>query len=110
SAAVTLSAGLKYDIQMQYYDNTGKAVARLRWLPPGQAAYATVPQTQLFALGNGLAATYYDNMDFTGATVSRIDPTVNFNWGSGAPASGIGADTFWVRWTGQVPAQLTETY
>ena len=85
SAAVTLSAGLKYDIQMQYYDNTGKAVARLRWLRPGQSAYATVPQTQLFALGNGLAATYYDNMDFTGATVSRIDPTVNFNWGSARP-------------------------
>ena len=83
SAAVTLSAGLKYDIQMQYYDNTGKAVARLRWLRPGQSAYATIPQTQLFAHRERSGGDVFDNMDFTGATVSRIDPTVNFNWGSG---------------------------
>ena len=42
--------------------------------------------------GNGLSAVYYDNHDFTGATVSRVDPTVNFDWGAGAPAPGIGAE------------------
>ena len=70
---------------MQYYDNTGKAGARLRWLRPGQIGVRDGAADAAFALGSGLAATYYDNMDFTGATVSRIDPTVNFNWGSGAP-------------------------
>ena len=40
--------------------------------------------------------------NFTGTTVTRIDPTVNFDWGAGSPAAGIGADTFSARWTGQV--------
>jgi glucose/arabinose dehydrogenase len=60
--------------------------------------------------GNGLSATYFDNINFTGATVTRIDPVVNFEWGTGSPAAGIGADTFSVRWTGQVQAQFTENY
>ena len=59
--------------------------------------------------GTGLAATYFDNLDFTGTTVTRIDPTVNFDWGA-APAAGIGADTFSVRWTGQVKPQFSQTY
>jgi glucose/arabinose dehydrogenase len=60
--------------------------------------------------GDGLSAVYYDNRDFTGATVSRVDPTVNFDWGTGAPAPGIGPDTFSARWTGQVQAQVSQTY
>ena len=48
----------------------------------------------------GLTATYYDNVDFTGATVTRVDGTVDFVWGSGAPATGIAADTFSTRWVG----------
>jgi hypothetical protein len=61
-------------------------------------------------VSNGLSATYYDNINFTGATVARIDPTVNFNWGEGSPAPGIGADTFSVRWAGQVQPEFTQTY
>jgi glucose/arabinose dehydrogenase len=60
--------------------------------------------------GNGLSAVYYDNQNFTGATVARIDPTVDFDWGAGAASSGIGADTFSVRWTGQVQAQFSQSY
>ena len=30
-------------------------------------------------------ATYYDNINFTGTSVTRVDPTVNFNWGSRLP-------------------------
>jgi hypothetical protein len=60
--------------------------------------------------GNGLTGTYYNNKDFTGSTVSRIDPTVNFDWRKGSPATGIAADTFSVRWTGQVQPQFNETY
>ncbi len=60
--------------------------------------------------GTGLTGDYYDNMDFTGAKVTRTDATVNFNWGSGVPVAGIGADTFSTRWTGQVQPQFSETY
>jgi len=60
--------------------------------------------------GTGLSAVYYDNIDFTGTFVQQTDATVNFNWGSGTPTTGIGADTFSVLWTGQVQPQYTETY
>jgi glucose/arabinose dehydrogenase len=60
--------------------------------------------------GNGLSATYFDNANLTGTSVSRVDPTVDFVWGAASPAPGIGADTFSVRWTGQIEAQVTETY
>ncbi|MBH8576603.1 PQQ-dependent sugar dehydrogenase [Nostocaceae cyanobacterium CENA369] len=60
--------------------------------------------------GNGLDAEYYDNQNFTNLKLTRVDPTVNFNWGKGSPAASIGADTFSVRWTGQVEAKYSETY
>ena len=40
----------------------------------------------------------------------RLDPSVDFNWGTGSPDPSIGADTFSVRWTGEVLADFAETY
>lgn len=60
--------------------------------------------------GSGLTATYWDNRDLTGTSVARIDPTVNFNWGGGSPASGIAADTFSARWSGEIQAQFSQAY
>jgi chitodextrinase len=60
--------------------------------------------------GTGLAATYYDAMDLTGAAVQRTDPTVDFDWGAAAPASGIAVGTWSARWTGQVQAPSSQTY
>lgn len=77
--------------------------------------YRFVTMPELLALydttgGDGLAATYFDNADFTGAQVSRIDSQVNFNWGTGAPAFGIAPDTFSARWSGQVQPLTSEAY
>jgi hypothetical protein len=60
--------------------------------------------------GDGLSATYYNNINFTGTTVTRIDPAVNFDWNKSGPASTIQADTFSARWTGFVQPQYGETY
>ncbi|MFO8006741.1 MAG: PA14 domain-containing protein, partial [Candidatus Brocadiia bacterium] len=60
--------------------------------------------------GDGLTGDYYDNMDFTSHALTRVDPTVNFDWGSGSPDASMGADTFSVRWTGQVEPLYSETY
>jgi hypothetical protein len=79
----------------------------------GGKATVTLPASSVTTLvidQQGLSATYFDNADLTGATVTRIDPTVNFDWGSAAPAPAIGADTFSVRWTGKVVADKAETY
>ena len=42
---------------------------------------------------------YYGNMNLVGAPVVRDDLSINFDWGSGVPASGVPADGFSVRWT-----------
>jgi hypothetical protein len=60
--------------------------------------------------GDGLLGTYFDNVDFTGASLTRVDPVIDFNWGGGSPDPGIGADTFSVRWTGKLIPRFTETY
>jgi hypothetical protein len=60
--------------------------------------------------GSGLRGEYYDASNFTTLRLTRTDPTVNFDWGGGSPDSSVGADTFSVRWTGQVQAQFSETY
>jgi glucose/arabinose dehydrogenase len=71
---------------------------------------ATYRATTSGGTGTGLSVTYFNNADFTGTTVARVDPTVDFIWGSGSPATAIAADTFSARWTGQVEAPVTGTY
>jgi uncharacterized repeat protein (TIGR01451 family) len=70
---------------------------------------ATASTTVNAPVSGGLRGDYYDNPDFTGFVLSRIDPTVNFSW-SGSPATGVGADTFSVRWSGKVKPQYSQTY
>ena len=59
---------------------------------------------------SGLKGDYYNNSDFTAFVLSRVDGEVNFNWYNDSPDPSIGADTFSVRWTGQVEPRFSETY
>jgi glucose/arabinose dehydrogenase len=59
---------------------------------------------------NGLAGEYFPTATLTGSGPVRIDSTVDFVWGAASPVSGIPADHFSVRWTGQVMPQFSETY
>ena len=44
---------------------------------------------------------YYNNIDLSGSpTFTRCESSINYNWGTGGPGSGIGTDNFSVRWTG----------
>jgi hypothetical protein len=60
--------------------------------------------------GIGLRADYFDNIDFTGTRVRRIDPTISFDWGTGSPDPILGADSFSARWIGQVQPRFSEAY
>ena len=63
--------------------------------------------------GSGLQGEYWTNQTgtFTGTpTLTRTDARVDFAWGDGAPASGIGVDHFTVRWTGSITPAFNETY
>jgi PA14 domain len=59
---------------------------------------------------SGLLGTYYSTKDFTGTPISRVDGTINFDWGDGSPGMGIPTDHFSVCWTGQLLAPYSETY
>jgi hypothetical protein len=62
--------------------------------------------------GDGLRGTYFQGTALAGAPLlSRIDQTVNFNWGGGSPAPGVVPnDQFSVRWEGLVEARSDELY
>lgn len=47
SAAITLSAGQRVPIGLDYYERGGGAVVRLQWLRPGTSQYAPVPASVL---------------------------------------------------------------
>ncbi|MNB80314.1 PA14 domain protein [compost metagenome] len=65
-----------------------------------------------FAVGTGagLKGEYYSNMNLTGLQLTRLDETVNFNWGEGSPINSIPIDKFSVRWTGSIQPLFSETY
>jgi hypothetical protein len=46
---MNLVAGTRYTITVEYYDSSGQAEARLRWLTPGTSSYVVVPSDRLFA-------------------------------------------------------------
>jgi hypothetical protein len=48
SGSITLQAGQRYDIRLEYYENKGGAESRLSWSSPSQAKQI-VPTSQLFA-------------------------------------------------------------
>ncbi|WP_435011877.1 Ig-like domain-containing protein (plasmid) [Tundrisphaera lichenicola] len=103
--SANLAAGATYTATIAgAKDLAGNAMTSLSW------SFTTAAAATPIGNGTGLAATYFDNQDFTGKVISRVDPTVNFNWGSGSPATGLGVDTFSARWTGQVQPLKSETY
>jgi fibronectin type 3 domain-containing protein len=52
---------------------------------------------------NGLQGQYFTGTALAGApALTRIDPTIAFNWLTVAPAAGIASSSFSARWTGQI--------
>ena len=47
SASISLTAGVKYTITLEYYERTGDATAKLQWSYTGQSTQI-IPQSRLF--------------------------------------------------------------
>jgi PA14 domain len=60
--------------------------------------------------GTGLLGQYYTGLNFDSLQLTRIDPTIDFNWSLGSPGGAIGTDRFSVRWTGKVQPLYSEVY
>lgn len=58
----------------------------------------------------GLTGKYYNGTSFNTLAVTRIDPMLDFNWGSGSPSSSVDANNFSVRWTGMIQPRFSEPY
>jgi hypothetical protein len=131
---ISLVAGQKYIIKLEYYDQQYGAVIKLSW-SGAATAKQVIPQAQLFSTtpvvppaGSGptqvptpppstgmtttpgLLGTYYDNLDYSGSSVARYDANVSFDWGTSSPHTIIGRDTWAARWQGQVVAAKSELY
>jgi len=68
--------------------------------------------------GIGLSAQYFDTAsstytnaaNFSGTSVTQVDPKVDFQWGTNSPVPGIANTTYSIRWSGQVQPQYSEPY
>ncbi len=100
---VDLEAGRTYSVRVEYYENTGSAVAQFSVAPyPFQGAVLEHVDAQ-GQVTSGLLGEYFSNVTLSGSpAVRRTDSEVDFNWGYNAPAPGIPVDQFSVRWTGQI--------
>jgi glucose/arabinose dehydrogenase len=79
----------------------------------GSNGTANKQKNAYIVVGNvpgGLRSDYYDDLNFTGNLITRIDSTINFNWNNGSPDPSMGADNFTVRWTGGIQTGFSETY
>ena len=57
----------------------------------------------------GLKAEYFDDQEFHKPRLVRYDPTLNFQWGLGAPDPSVNVD-FAARWTGRLEPKYSEMY
>jgi glucose/arabinose dehydrogenase len=61
----------------------------------------------LVGSGSGLVGFYHSNQDRTfnkPVTLTRLDETINFDWGGGSPDESISNNFFTVRWLGEITA------
>lgn len=106
------------------FGNTVKSPVNIKSGPDGNLYYTSITSGNVYKIqyspssppalpgsGNGLYGSYYNNKTMTGAPVlSRVDPTINFDWGAGSPDRSINVDQFSAQWTGQVQAQYSQDY
>ncbi len=60
--------------------------------------------------GDGLLAQYFSDRTFNTLLTTRVDETVNFDWGLGTPVEDGPRDGFSVRWEGLLEAEYSEPY
>jgi hypothetical protein len=89
TGTTTVGAG-NHQIRVEFYESYGKASVKLVWLP------AQPPPPPI----SGWRGEYYATPDLTGgAGMLRDDKAIDFDWGDGAPRTGLPTDFFSARWT-----------
>ncbi len=98
TANITLSAGT-YGLRVEYYENTGAAVAQVSW--------ALVSSSTM----NPWTGYYYNNINLSGSpVVVRQDADLNFNWGGNSPAAGVPGTDWSAKWDSSQLAPYSGNY
>jgi tRNA A-37 threonylcarbamoyl transferase component Bud32 len=117
SPPVTLAAGRRAALRLDYFQRQDKANLALSWSGPGFSGQP-IPKGVLFpAKGErddlprqgGLRGFYFSGTHFDNFVAARLDPRIDFAWGTGAPAgiAGLPADRFSVCWKGRLVPKRT---
>jgi hypothetical protein len=85
---ITMTAGQRYAVRLEYFYNGGQGVSKLLWTPPG-GSREPVPASVLHlpAGGRGLRGEYFKGADLKDPWAQRDDAQVNFAWGVKPPLS-----------------------
>ena len=110
SAPVTPLAGIRAAVA----PGTRVLYARGADVADGMPSFEVVPSSALrpaSGQGTGLTGEYFDNWEWAGsAMVARVDAAPDSHWWENAPASGVRADSFSVRWSGTLVPPVSGRY
>jgi len=82
-------------------------------LRTGKPVYATPYTTLAYQMmrldphGDGLLATYYNDISLSAVALKRVDPVIDFKWQQDSPANSVNTDRFSVRWTGLIKPEYS---
>ncbi|MEX2605930.1 MAG: PA14 domain-containing protein [Kiritimatiellia bacterium] len=104
--AYTISSGLKagttYRVRVTAFTAKGPA--------PSAVVQAETRPAAPAGTGTGLRGDYFSDKVFETLKITRIDPTVDFNFKSDPLPEGIEANNLSIRWTGFVQPRFSERY
>ena len=102
----TASGGSTYDFRTYGY---GFCVSTTK---NGVTYHTSTDNTSAtFGTCGQIKAEYYNNTSFSGTpALTQYEEIINNNWGSGAPAAGVNADSFTARYTSYLTPPVTGTY
>jgi hypothetical protein len=104
----TLTRAGKTAILLEFRDTSSEARIELGWSSPS-VAYGLIPQTQLYHNDgyHGLSATFYSNVDYSGASFNRLESNIDANWGAGNPRPFAPGDDWSAIYSGRLRAPTT---
>ena len=111
-SAPTLEAAVRAHNNVTVTDaQLAPLVQYLREIGSDEPAAPAAPATGFtHSSGAGLKGEYFASVNLSGAPVLTRTEAVNFNWVRTAPAVGVPADNFSVRWTGTVTVPTSGSY
>lgn len=93
------------------WEGGSTATERTIPMPAGTATYTALYRLTSGSVGTGtgLSGTYFGTNAFTSPVLTRVDRSPFITW-TGAPAPGVPANGFSVRWTGSLQGQFSGTH